>query len=245
MRACFLRLCRLLVVVMTLPLSVMEMAGFCDVYHRRLFPLLAFTITFSYNDKVHRLKRELFRNMARFADSFGTLRLLEIGCGSGANFRFYPNGCTVTCTDPNPGFERYLRRNMDANKHVTYEGFLVVSGEDLRGIQDESVDVVVCTLVLCSVKNVQKVLQEAQRVLRKGGAFYFLEHVISDSSWWIYGCQYIFEPLWYYLGDGCKVTKATWKDLETAGFSELYIRHVDVLEVSQMIRPHIVGYSIK
>lgn len=169
MRACFLRLCRLLVVVMTLPLSVMEMAGFCDVYHRRLFPLLAFTITFSYNDKVHRLKRELFRNMARFADSFGTLRLLEIGCGSGANFRFYPNGCTVTCTDPNPGFERYLRRNMDANKHVTYEGFLVVSGEDLRGIQDESVDVVVCTLVLCSVKNVQKVLQEAQRVLRKVG----------------------------------------------------------------------------
>lgn len=171
MRACFLRLCRLLVVVMTLPLSVMEMAGFCDVYHRRLFPLLAFTITFSYNDKVHRLKRELFRNMARFADSFGTLRLLEIGCGSGANFRFYPNGCTVTCTDPNPGFERYLRRNMDANKHVTYEGFLVVSGEDLRGIQDESVDVVVCTLVLCSVKNVQKVLQEAQRVLRKVGSF--------------------------------------------------------------------------
>lgn len=79
----------------------------------------------------------------------------------------------------------------------------------------------------------------------QGGAFYFLEHVISDSSWWIYGCQYIFEPLWYYLGDGCKVTKATWKDLETAGFSELYIRHVDVLEVSQMIRPHIVGYSIK
>ncbi|RVE73158.1 hypothetical protein OJAV_G00048400 [Oryzias javanicus] len=245
MRACCLKLCRFLVVVLTLPLSLLGMAGFGALYHRRLFPLLADTITSSYNAKVHKLKRELFRNVATFADSFGTLRLLEIGCGSGANFRFYPDGCTVTCTDPNPGFERYLRRNMDANKHVTFERFLVVSGEELRGVRDESVDVVVCTLVLCSVRDAREVLQEARRVLRKGGAFYFLEHVVSDSDSWIHVCQYIFEPLWSYLGDGCKVTKATWKDLETAGFSQLHIRHVDVFEVSPMIRPHIMGYSIK
>ena len=135
--------------------------------YKRLFPVLAYNITFSYNDKMHKQKRELFRNVAGFAGPDGALRLLEIGCGSGANFGFYPHGCTVICTDPNPHFESYLRLSMDANQHLTYDQFLVVSAEELRGIRDESVDVVVGTLVLCSVSDVQKVLQEARRILRR------------------------------------------------------------------------------
>merc|ERR1712112_657502 len=57
---------------------------------------------------MHEIKRDLFRNIYKFTGPDGTLRLLEIGCGSGANFKFYPDGCTVICTDPNPHFERYL-----------------------------------------------------------------------------------------------------------------------------------------
>lgn len=143
----------------------MEITGLYGMY-KRLFPLLAYNITFSYNDKMHKTKRDLFRNLGTFANTDGTLRLLEIGCGSGANFRFYPYGCTVICTDPNPHFEKYLRMSMEANKHLTYETFMVVSGEDMEKVEDGSVDVVVCTLVLCSVRNVQEVLQEVRRILR-------------------------------------------------------------------------------
>ncbi|KAF7652913.1 hypothetical protein LDENG_00090700 [Lucifuga dentata] len=92
---------------------------------------------------------------------------------------------------------------MEANEHLTYEEFIVVSGEDMEGVEDESVDVVVCTLVLCSVNNVQSVLQEARRVLRTGGAFYFMEHVVADPSSWTYFFQHVLQPLWYYLGDRC------------------------------------------
>ena len=81
--------------------------------------------------------------------------------------------------------------------------------------------------------------------LLQGGAFYFLEHVVSDPSSWTYFFQHVFEPLWYYLGDGCMVTRSTWKDLEAAGFSELHLRHVEAPDVTLMIRPHIMGYSIK
>lgn len=160
-----MKLCRLLCSALSLPLHAMQVIGLRGMY-KRLFPLLAYNVTFSYNNKMHRVKRELFRNMAKFADTDGTLRLLEIGCGSGANFKFYPHGCTVTCTDPNPHFEKYLRMSMDANQHLTYDKFMCVSGEDMRGVRDGSADVVVCTLVLCSVSNVQQVLQEARRVLR-------------------------------------------------------------------------------
>lgn len=160
-----MKLCRLLCKVLTLPLHLMEIIGLYGMY-KRFFPLLAYNITFSYNDKTHTMKRELFRNVGKYANSDGTLRLLEIGCGSGANFQFYPYGCTVICTDPNPHFHKYLRMSMEANKHLTYDKFIVVSGEDMKGVKDESVDVVVCTLVLCSVSSVQQVLQEVRRVLK-------------------------------------------------------------------------------
>ncbi|XP_028431800.1 methyltransferase-like protein 7A [Perca flavescens] len=239
-----MKLCRLLCFLLTLPLHVMKITGLYGMY-KRVFPLLAYNITFSYNDKMHETKRDLFRNVGRFNNTDGTLRLLEIGCGSGANFKFYPHGCTVICTDPNPHFEKYLRMSMDANTHLTYDTFIVTSGEDMEEIKDESLDVVVCTLVLCSVSNVQQVLQEVRRILKTGGAFYFLEHVVSDPSSWTYFFQHVFEPLWYYLGDGCMVTRATWKDLEAAGFSELHLKHIQAPEVTLMIRPHIMGYSIK
>ncbi|XP_030585697.1 methyltransferase-like protein 7A [Archocentrus centrarchus] len=244
MKFCLMKLCRLLCLALSLPLHIMQLIGLCGVY-KRLFPLLAYKITFSYNDKMHKVKRELFRNVAKFADTDGTLRLLEIGCGSGANFRFYPYGCTVISTDPNPHFQKYLRMSMAANQHLTYDKFICVSGEDMRGVRDESVDVVVCTLVLCSVSDVQQVLQETRRILKTGGAFYFLEHVVSDSSSWTYFLQYVFEPLWCYLGDGCMVTRATWKDIEEAGFSEVNLRHVEAPCLHLMIRPHIMGYCIK
>lgn len=165
MKGCLMTSCRVLCFVLTLPLQLMELAGLCGMY-KRVFPLLAYNITFSYNDKMHQAKRELFRNVSKFANTDGTLRLLEIGCGSGANFKFYPYGCTVVCTDPNPHFEKYLRMSMDANTHLTYDEFMVASGEDMKDVEDESVDVVVCTLVLCSVSDVLPVLREVRRVLK-------------------------------------------------------------------------------
>ncbi|KAM4613189.1 thiol S-methyltransferase TMT1A-like [Polymixia lowei] len=244
MKSCFMNLCKILCLVITLPFQVMEIMGLYGMY-KRLFPLLAYNITFSYNDKMHKMKRDLFRNVYKFTNIDGTLRLLEIGCGSGANFKFYPDGCTVICTDPNPHFEKYLQMSMEANTHLTYEQFIVVSGEDMKAVEDASVDVVVCTLVLCSVNNVQRVLEEARRILKSGGAFYFMEHVVSDPSSWTYFFQHVLQPMWYYLGDGCMITRSTWKDLEAAGFSELHLRHIEAPRVTFIIRPHIMGYAIK
>lgn len=45
------------------------------------------------------------------------------------------------------------------------EKFLLTSAEDMAGVEDNSVDIVVSTLVLSSVANVQQALKEIHRVL--------------------------------------------------------------------------------
>ena len=46
-------------------------------------------------------------------------------------------------------------------------------------LPDESADVVVSSLVLCTVGDVDQVLAEVRRVLRPGGRFVFVEHVAA------------------------------------------------------------------
>ncbi|KAK7940397.1 hypothetical protein WMY93_003723 [Mugilogobius chulae] len=238
-----MKLCYTVVNVLCAPLHVIHALGLYELY-KRFFPLCQYKITKNYNKITHDVKKELFGKVSQFKPHGKQLTLLEIGCGSGANFQFYPAGCKVICTDPNHFFEKYLTNTMKENAHLSYERFVVASGEDLGAIEDESVDVVVCTLVLCSVRDAPQTLREAHRVLRPGGAFFFLEHVISDNDRsWTYFFQHVLQPLWYYFGDGCHMTRATWKHLQNAGFSELNLEHIKA-PIVFLIEPHISGYAV-
>ncbi|CAK6955669.1 putative methyltransferase-like protein 7A [Scomber scombrus] len=240
--ALLMRLCSFVVNVLLLPLHVIDAVGLYKLY-KRVFPLCVYRISFTYNKKMHDKKKELFLTLPEFSKA-GQLTILEIGCGSGTNFEYYPSGCKVICTDPNPHFQKYLKKSMDVNDHLKYEKFVVASGEDMGSVEDESVDVVVCTLVLCSVNSIPQTLREAHRILRPGGALYFIEHVVADPSSWAYFLQHVLQPAWYYFGDGCEVTRATWKHLEAAGFSELKLKHVEA-PLFVVISPHIIGYAVK
>ena len=125
-----------------------------------------YRLSFTYNKKMYDKKKELFRSLPEFNKPGKQLTLLEIGCGTGTNFQFYPPGCKVICTDPNPHFQKYLTKAMGDNDHLSYEKFVVASAEDMGSVESESVDVVSCTLVLCSVRDVAQTLREARRMLR-------------------------------------------------------------------------------
>ncbi|XP_026161799.1 methyltransferase-like protein 7A [Mastacembelus armatus] len=238
-----MRLCILVVNILCLPLHLIHAVGLYNIY-KRFFPFCIYRISKGYMRKMSNTKKELFRSLPEFRQPGGQITLLELGCGTGTNFEFYPAGCKVICTDPNPHFQKYLKKSMGENDHLAYEQFVVASGEDMGQVQDESVDVVVCTLVLCSVNSVQQTLRETHRILRPGGAFFFMEHVAADASTWAHFFQHVLQPAWYYFGDGCQLTRETWKHLEAAGFSELKLRHIEA-PLFALIKPHVVGYAVK
>ncbi|NXN96569.1 MET7A protein, partial [Rhinopomastus cyanomelas] len=231
--------------LLLLPIHLLSCLGIWDVIYKRVFPYVMAKVAPAFNQKVYRLKQELFSTLRDFTGPSGQLKLLEIGTGTGTNFQFYPAGCRLTCIDPNPNFSKFLLKSLSENRHVKLERSLVASGEDLSQIQDGSVDVVVGTLVLCSVSSCNGVLREVLRVLRLGGAFYFLEHVAADRSSRTYFWQKLCDPLWKYLGDGCCLSRETQEELEKMNFSELNLRRIRVAPFWTLTSPHIVGYAVK
>ncbi|NWI98078.1 MET7A protein, partial [Pitta sordida] len=239
-------LLRAVVVLLAFPVYVLSFLGMWDPFCRKVFfPFVLDKIAVIHERRAKKHKLELFRNLSQFRSPSGELRLLEIGTGTGSNFQFYPPGCKITCTDINPNFQESLSRNMKKNQHLQYEQFLVAAGEDLSQVPSGSVDVVVGTLVLCSVSSVSGTLREVRRVLRPGGAFYFLEHVAAEHSSWTYFWQQVCFPTWKLVFAGCCITREPWKNLEEAKFSELNVQHIRVELPGTPIKPHLMGYAVK
>jgi ubiquinone/menaquinone biosynthesis C-methylase UbiE len=66
--------------------------------------------------------------------------------------------------EPNAFFEPLFYERQQKSD-IKMEKFLLSHAEDMKEVADNSMDVVVSTLVLCSVKNVKQTLKEVQRVL--------------------------------------------------------------------------------
>ncbi|XP_037704294.1 methyltransferase-like protein 7A isoform X1 [Choloepus didactylus] len=236
---------RLAICILAFPMYLLNFLGLWNWICKKCFPYFLVRLTVMYNEQMASKKRELFSNLQEFVGPSGTLSLLEVGCGTGANFKFYPPECRVTCIDPNPNFEKFLIKSIAENRHLQFERFVVAAGENMHEVADGSVDAVVCTLVLCSVGDPQKLLREVHRVLKPGGAFFFMEHVASEPSTWNYFWQQVLNPAWYLLFDGCNLTRETWKALEQASFSKLKLQHLQAPLSWELVRPHIFGYAVK
>lgn len=202
-----------------------------------------------YNKAVRKHKEELFARMEKkFQTVQGDKLILEVGVGTGANFEFLPRGSSLIALDPNSHMEHYLMENAKRFSHFHLEKIVCGRAENMDAIPDESIDVVVCTLTLCSVEDMEAALAEIMRVLKPGGHFYFLEHVAAEAGTWRKTLQRTFDNQWKYFSDGCSCMRETLTFIENAGFSE-----VDYLKfflkgfwiIGYLMRPHVVGYAVK
>ncbi|XP_069127056.1 thiol S-methyltransferase TMT1A-like [Argopecten irradians] len=223
---------------------------FCLKKHINRFRLRLFAwVLAKFGCKSNKLfgehKKKLFHSMKELRATIGPLNVLEIGVGGGANFKFYPPQTKVTCLDPNPYFESYTESNAADTRGVEMTGFIQAYAEKMDGVRDCSFDVVVSTLVLCSVKDQNRVLEEVKRVLKHNGKFYFLDHVCAPKQSIIYFFQCLMSPLWRVIGDGCELTRDTGSTVKAAGFKLLDMRTFTAQTKMFLIRPCCMGIATK
>lgn len=100
-------------------------------------------------------------------------RLLEVGAGTGLNFRFYPWTSAAACAEPSG--EMLLRAREKAERP---DGILLVRAEaEALPFGEGAFDAAVATLVFCSVASPASAFSELRRVVRRGGRVALLEHV--------------------------------------------------------------------
>ena len=220
------------------------------------------TMRTTYNKAVRAQKRDLFTMMAKHNNKIkdnnnnnnnsmdkNICRVLEIGAGSGANLEFIPEDMEVSLValEPNHFCRPYLEENLRRYKHVRLDHYSTCGAESMKDIASESVDCAVSTLVLCSVLDQKKVLDEIYRVLKPGACFYFMEHVVAPKGSIMNTFQQFLNPLNRVLFDGCNVTREIMPCIQGSSFKEVnYERFNARLEYAcAMFRPHITGYAVK
>ncbi|CAB3365550.1 Hypothetical predicted protein [Cloeon dipterum] len=145
--------------------------GYLGRYRDKLFAKGESQFSELYNVPAGPTKAKLFESMQdiRSADwslkNKGLIRILEIGCGNGANLQYFPKSARLVMVDRNEFYRPLLDENLKKFPHLHLEKMVYCSAEDMRQIASDSVDVVVSTIVLCSIDHVSAVLSEIKRVL--------------------------------------------------------------------------------
>lgn len=174
--------------------------------------------------------------IALLTDATGDV--LEVGGGTGANLPFYGDRVrSLTITEPEkPMVRRLERRIRDLSSDAK---LLRAPAEDLP-FEDASFDVVVSTLVLCTVDDQPRALRELRRVLRPGGRLLFMEHVRSDdpklARW-----QDRMLPLNVRIACGCHCNRPTLDSIRGAGFELTRLERDTLKHAPPFLRPLVVG----
>ncbi|EFJ21508.1 hypothetical protein SELMODRAFT_57160, partial [Selaginella moellendorffii] len=156
-----------------------------------------------------------------FSQIDGSARtVLEVGIGTGVNFKYLSgrNDLKITGVDPNKSMEKYAVNSLVA------AGFRGDQFEFIHGVgekiplESSSIDVVISTLVLCSVTDVSSTMQEVIRVLKPGGQFLFVEHVGAQDGSWLDLFQNLLNPIQVFFADGCHLNRDTLSFIRKARF---------------------------
>uniref|UniRef100_A0A0D9VKY7 Methyltransferase type 11 domain-containing protein n=1 Tax=Leersia perrieri TaxID=77586 RepID=A0A0D9VKY7_9ORYZ len=172
--------------------------------------------------------------------------ILELGVGTGPNLKYYANadGVNIVGVDPNKQMEEYARAAaVSAGLPPSNFTFRRGVGEALPA-EDNSMDAVVGTLVLCSVSDVELALREIKRVLKPGGLYIFIEHVAAPDGSFLRFVQSALNPLQQFVSDGCHLTRATGEIIREAGFSSLSL-NTTRLSTAYILSPHVYGVACK
>jgi ubiquinone/menaquinone biosynthesis C-methylase UbiE len=165
-------------------------------------------------------------------------RVIEIGGGTGVNLPFYGNAVEeLVITEPEEPMARRLERKL-ADYSLPVK--VVRARAEELPFEDQSFDFAVSTLVLCTVEDPKRALEEIHRLLKPNGQLLFVEHVRADdprlARW-----QDRFHGFQFRFAYGCHCNRRTLESIEGAGFEVAELSHDRLRKAPPYVRPLIVG----
>jgi SAM-dependent methyltransferase len=167
--------------------------------------------------------------------------VVELGSGVGANLRYLPPGARLIAIEPNRYMHTRLRRaarrrGVDLDIHS-------VVGERID-LPDASVDTVISSLVLCTVRDPAAVLREVRRILRPGGRFSFAEHVVAKRHTPTRWLQRLARRPWAWMFEGCSCERDLASVIAAAGFASVDVKPYRIHSPFVPFNTHIAGTAI-
>mmetsp|Transcript_1664 Transcript_1664/g.3406 ORF Transcript_1664/g.3406 Transcript_1664/m.3406 type:complete len:312 (-) Transcript_1664:75-1010(-) len=197
-----------------------------------------------YEDYVVAKKAQLFQALPSSGD------VLEIGIGAGPNLKHYnAKNHRVTGLDPN---SYMLESAAKKGRAVGLESLKLVEGKsEALPFPDNSFDAVVATLVLCTVDDTEAAVAEIARVLKPGGRYLWIEHVLSETDPLLAMQQSMFNPLQLALAGGCNLNRRSGEVIRAAATSGAFVAITDHSRFSAtgekgerfLIGPHEMGVA--
>jgi ubiquinone/menaquinone biosynthesis C-methylase UbiE len=168
-------------------------------------------------------------------------RVIEVGVGTGINFRHYPASVVeVIAVEPEPNL-REVATEAAASAPVPVH---VVDGVAERlPAEDASMDAGVAAGLLCSVPDADAALRELARVIRPGGELRFYEHVVSRRPRFARVQDLLAATVWPRAFAGCQPNRDTEAAMIGAGFqiteNDRFSFHPNVFDLP--VSPRILG----
>ena len=144
-------------------------------------------------------------------------RVLDVGAGTGANLRHYLPAQVdrVDLLEPDPNMGRRILDQM-ATAPVEVEMHAIGIEQAASTFEPATFDTIVCTLVLCTVPDLQAAIAAIRQLLKDDGRLLFLEHVAAVG---VTGAlQRVVRSAWKVVADGCDLRRETTGALREAGF---------------------------
>ena len=121
---------------------------------------------------IHRIWK---KNLIQMMNPSNNKSLIDVACGTGDIAKLYLEATNsnprILCVDPNVNMIKECKKNLKSYKNIKWK---ICNAERLN-IPDNSFDFYTISFGLRNVKDINKSLREANRVLKKGGRFLCLE----------------------------------------------------------------------
>jgi len=163
------------------------------------------------------------------------------------NSKLTPPGIEYIGVDPNDSMEFFARENANKagllapDRRATLR---VAHGvAEALPLEDGIADAVICTLTLCSVSDQARAVAEIKRVLKPGGRFLFLEHVLSETDEDLAEAQIQNTPWQVVRADGCHLDRKTLQSIRAGGFREVDGEYFDLKNFGYL-NPTVAGIAV-